>query len=209
MTARTAHPSMSMDRTPGHGTPSDAIAADPDLALARWENEGGVPARLPQPGQDPRSAAGTEPGKPHPGPITPPPTTTPRDDRSPTMRRPPRVRVGRVYDERAAADGTRVLVDRLWPRGLAKARADIDEWCKQIAPSSALRRWYGHDPARFVEFRQRYETELDDPSRAPALGHLRELARKGTLTLLTATRQAEISEAAVLTDLLNAEPGIA
>jgi uncharacterized protein YeaO (DUF488 family) len=125
------------------------------------------------------------------------------------MRRPPRVRLGRVYDERAAADGTRVLVDRLWPRGLAKARADIDEWCKQIAPSSALRRWYGHDPARFVEFRQRYETELDDPSRAPALGHLRELARKGTLTLLTATRQAEISEAAVLTDLLNAEPGIA
>lgn len=122
------------------------------------------------------------------------------------MRRPPRVRVGRVYDERAAADGTRVLVDRLWPRGLAKARADVDEWCKQIAPSSALRRWYGHDPARFVEFRRRYETELDDPSRAPALRHLRELARKGTLTLLTATRQAEISEAAVLTDLLNTEP---
>ena len=80
------------------------------------------------------------------------------------MRRQPRVRVGRVYDERAAADGTRVLVDRLWPRGLAKARADIDEWCKQIAPSSALRRWYGHDPARFAEFRQRYGPNSTTPA---------------------------------------------
>ena len=123
------------------------------------------------------------------------------------MRRQPQVRLGRVYDERAAADGTRVLVDRLWPRGLAKARAEVDEWCKQIAPSSALRTWYGHDPARFAEFRRRYQSELDDPSRALALDHLRELARNGTLTLLTATRQADISEAAVLRDLLNAEPG--
>ena len=77
----------------------------------------------------------------------------------------PRVRVGRVYDERTAQDGTRVLVDRLWPRGLTKKRADLDEWCKQIAPSSALRRWYGHDPERFIEFARRYGVELDDPSR--------------------------------------------
>ena len=123
------------------------------------------------------------------------------------MQHQPRVRLGRVYDERAQADGTRVLVDRLWPRGLTKDRADIDEWCKQIAPSSALRRWYGHDPQRFAEFRRRFKTELDDPERAPALGHLRELARQRTLTLLTAARHAETSEAAVLTDLLNAEPG--
>lgn len=120
-----------------------------------------------------------------------------------------RVRVGRVYDERTAADGTRVLVDRLWPRGLTKDRADVDEWCKEIAPSSALRRWYGHDPQRFAEFRHRYETELDDPGRAPALQRLRELAQSRTLTLLTATRHAETSEAAVLTDLLNAESGTA
>jgi len=204
MSARSVHSSRSMDRTSGPGAPLDAIAADPDLALARWENEGGVSARLPQPRQD-MHVAGKEPGRRHPGPTIPLPTTTPRDDRMPMMRRRPRARVGRVFDERAAADGTRVLVDRLWPRGLAKARADIDEWCKQIAPSTALRKWYGHDPARFVEFRRRYETELDDPGRALALRHLRELARKGTLTLLTATRQAEISEAAVLTDLLNAE----
>ncbi|WP_300014407.1 DUF488 family protein [Pseudonocardia sp.] len=123
------------------------------------------------------------------------------------QRQQPRVRVGRVYDERAAADGTRVLVDRLWPRGMTKDRADIDEWCKQIAPSSALRRWYGHDPDRFAEFARRYRTELDDPERADTLEHLRELAQQRTLTLLTATRHSEASEAAVLTDLLNAEPG--
>ena len=117
----------------------------------------------------------------------------------------PRVRVGRVYDERTARDGTRVLVDRLWPRGLTKNRADLDEWCKQIAPSAALRRWYGHDPDRFTEFARRYRLELDDPERAEHLQHLRELARRQTLTLLTATRHVDTSEAAVLADLLNPE----
>lgn len=63
-----------------------------------------------------------------------------------------RVRVGRVHDERTPEDGARVLVDRLWPRGLSKDRSDLDEWCKQISPSSALRKWYGHDPDRFAEF---------------------------------------------------------
>lgn len=116
------------------------------------------------------------------------------------------VRVGRVYDGRAPADGTRVLVDRLWPRGLTKDRADLDEWCKQIAPSTALRTWYGHDADRFDEFARRYRTELDDPERADALAHLRELAQRRTLTLLSATRHTETSQAAVLTDLLNAEP---
>ncbi|MHA6797680.1 DUF488 domain-containing protein (plasmid) [Pseudonocardia bannensis] len=120
---------------------------------------------------------------------------------------PPRVRVGRVYDARTAEDGTRVLVDRLWPRGLTKSRADLDEWCKQIAPSAALRTWYGHDPDRFAEFRRRYRAELDDPGRAEALQHLRELAQQRTLTLLTAARNPEASEAAVLADLLTAEPG--
>ena len=111
----------------------------------------------------------------------------------------PRVRVGR------AQDGTRVLVDRLWPRGLTKNRADLDEWCKQIAPSAALRRWYGHDPDRFTEFARRYRLELDDPERAAHLQHLRELARRQTLTLLTAARHVDTSEAAVLADLLNPE----
>ena len=117
----------------------------------------------------------------------------------------PRVRVGRVYDERTAQDGTRVLVDRLWPRGLTKTRADLDEWCKQIAPSAALRRWYGHDPDRFAEFARRYRLELDDPERAQHLEHLRDVARRHTLTLLTATRHVDTSEAAVLADLLRPE----
>ena len=117
----------------------------------------------------------------------------------------PRVRVGRVYDERTAQDGTRVLVDRLWPRGLTTNRADLDEWCKQIAPSAPLRRWYGHDPDRFPEFARRYRLELDDPERAAHLQHLRELARLQTLTLLTATRHVDTSEAAVLADLLRPE----
>jgi uncharacterized protein YeaO (DUF488 family) len=86
------------------------------------------------------------------------------------------VRVRRVYDEPEAADGRRVLVDRLWPRGLAKDAAHIDEWLKAVAPSNELRRWYGHDPAKWDEFRDRYGDELQEPERAGALEHLRELA---------------------------------
>jgi uncharacterized protein YeaO (DUF488 family) len=88
------------------------------------------------------------------------------------------------------------------PRGLTKDKAQLDEWCKQIAPSTALRKWYGHDPARFEEFARRYRAELEEPERAEALQHLRELAKKQTLTLLTATKHAEISEAVVLADLV-------
>jgi uncharacterized protein YeaO (DUF488 family) len=112
------------------------------------------------------------------------------------------VRVGRIYDPPSEPDGMRVLVDRIWPRGVRKDKATLDEWCKQIAPSTDLRVWYGHDPARFVEFRRRYRAELADPDRAEVLKHLRALAAKGTLTLLTATKQVEISAAAVLADLL-------
>jgi len=117
------------------------------------------------------------------------------------------VRAARVYDDRAADDDARVLVDRLWPRGLAKDRADLDEWCKQVAPSTELRTWYGHDPERFPEFRRRYRAELRDPERAEALQHLGELASGMRLTLLTATRDVEISAAAVLADLLAGETG--
>jgi uncharacterized protein YeaO (DUF488 family) len=113
------------------------------------------------------------------------------------------VRVRRVYDEPASHDGARVLVDRIWPRGLTKAKADLTEWCKQVAPSTALRRWYGHDPAKFEEFVSRYRAELEQPERAAALQHLRELAGNRPLTLLTATKDPSISEAAVLADLLS------
>ena len=117
------------------------------------------------------------------------------------------VRVRRAYEAPEPDDGQRVLVDRLWPRGLSKARAALDEWCKNVAPSPELRTWYNHDPDRFEEFSHRYQRELQDPERAEALAHLRELARQGPLTLLTATRKPEISEAAVLVGLLQTEIG--
>ena len=112
------------------------------------------------------------------------------------------VRVRRAYDEPASGDGARVLVYRIWPRGLSKEKASLDEWCKEIAPSTELRKWYGHAPERFEEFGRRYRAELEEPERAEALQHLRDLARHGTLTLLTATKHADISDAAVLAGLL-------
>jgi uncharacterized protein YeaO (DUF488 family) len=112
------------------------------------------------------------------------------------------VRVGRVYDPAGDGEEVRVLVDRLWPRGLSKAGAALDERCKQVAPSPQLRRWYGHDPARFTEFRRRYRTELVDPERAAALTHLRDLARGRAMVLLTAAKDVTISHAAVLAELL-------
>jgi uncharacterized protein YeaO (DUF488 family) len=114
----------------------------------------------------------------------------------------PQVRIGRIYDPPTPADGARVLVDRVWPRGLSKSKAHIDEWCTQVAPSTELRTWYAHDPERFAEFALRYRAELDDPERAAALAHLRQLAQHRPLTLLTATRNVELSQAAVLAELI-------
>jgi uncharacterized protein YeaO (DUF488 family) len=118
----------------------------------------------------------------------------------------PRVRFGRVYDGRSAADGTRVLVDRLWPRGLAKDAGQVDEWAKTVAPSADLRRWYGHEPAKFAGFRRRYRAELRGAEQASALDHMRDLARTGPVTLVTATRDIEHSQAAVLAELLGGQP---
>jgi uncharacterized protein YeaO (DUF488 family) len=115
-------------------------------------------------------------------------------------------RVGRIYDPASRTDGVRVLVDRLWPRGLSRAKAGLDEWCKQIAPSTELRKWYSHDPRRFAEFRRRYLRELDGPEQSAALAHLKELAGGGTLTLLTASKDVAISEATVLAKLIDEEP---
>ena len=108
------------------------------------------------------------------------------------------VRVRRVYDPPDPADGQRVLVDRLWPRGLSKNAAALDEWAKAVAPSDELRRWYGHEPSKFPAFQERYQAELQAPERADALAHLRQLADSGPLTLLTATKDVEHSQAAVL-----------
>ena len=111
------------------------------------------------------------------------------------------VTVARVYD-RAATSGVRVLVDRVWPRGLRKDQANLDEWCRAVAPSTTLRKWYGHDPSRFDEFARRYRAELSDPERTAALTHLRDLAREHDVTLLTAARAVDISQASVLAEVL-------
>lgn len=109
--------------------------------------------------------------------------------------------VVRVYDHHPPG-GTRVLVDRVWPRGISKDAAGLDLWLKDAAPSTALRRWYGHDPARFEEFRRRYRAELTEPPADAALHRLRDLAAEGPLVLLTATKDADHSQAAVLADLI-------
>ena len=118
----------------------------------------------------------------------------------------PTVRVRRVYDEPDADDGTRVLVDRLWPRGMSKTRTRLDQWYPVAAPSKQLRTWYHHEPERFDEFSRRYLHELSQPALADALAHLRDLTENGPLTLLTATKAADISEAAVLAALLTNQP---
>ncbi|MEV8096412.1 DUF488 family protein [Kitasatospora sp. NPDC085879] len=108
----------------------------------------------------------------------------------------------RIHAAPGPDEGIRVLVDRLWPRGLKKEEAGFDEWLRAVAPSTELRRWYGHDPERAAEFRSRYRAELTEPERAEALDHLRQLAARGPLTLLTASREVGISHAAFLAELL-------
>jgi uncharacterized protein YeaO (DUF488 family) len=112
------------------------------------------------------------------------------------------VTVARIYDT-ATAGGFRVLVDRVWPRGMSKESARLDLWLKDVAPSTDLRRWYGHDPARFEEFRRRYEAELTEPPAAGALRRLADLASARHVVLVTATKDVSHSQAAVLATLLN------
>ncbi|MEW5757347.1 MAG: DUF488 domain-containing protein [Pseudomonadota bacterium] len=111
-----------------------------------------------------------------------------------------RISVKRVYETPGGADGTRVLVDRLWPRGLSKERAAIDHWFKDIAPSDELRKWFGHDPARWAEFRRRYYAELDE--KQDALMPLRQLIGQGPVTLLFAARDDQHNNAVVLREYL-------
>ncbi|WP_326590314.1 DUF488 domain-containing protein [Streptomyces sp. NBC_01294] len=114
------------------------------------------------------------------------------------------VRVRRVYDPpEPGADGVRVLVDRLWPRGLAKAAAGVDEWPKAVTPSTELRKWF-HDGGSAEEFRARYEAELAEPGAVVELERLRGLVAAGPVTLLTAVKDPASSHAAVLAELLSA-----
>ena len=116
------------------------------------------------------------------------------------------IRVRRVYEEPSAEDGARVLVDRVWPRGLRRDAARLDEWAKDVAPSTELRTWYGHDPAKFDEFKRRYTSELDEPGAREGLARLRALAADRSLTLLTATKDVDLSQAVVLAGLLRDMP---
>ncbi len=110
------------------------------------------------------------------------------------------IRLKRAYDLPSAEDGTRILIDRLWPRGVRKSSAGIDRWLKDIAPSTALRKWFGHDPARWQEFRRRYAAEIRD--HADQLAELRAAAREGPITLVFAARDELHNDAVVLRDAL-------
>ena len=108
----------------------------------------------------------------------------------------------RVYEPPAPADGTRVLVDRLWPRGLARQGAQIDAWLRDIAPSDGLRKWFGHAPDRWEEFARRYRAELAAPGAAASLDRLRRYASAGTVTLLYAARDQSRNNAVVIAEVL-------
>ena len=110
------------------------------------------------------------------------------------------LRLRRVYEPPAPEDGVRVLIDRLWPRGLTKEKAAIDHWMKDIAPSSELRKWFGHDPDRWTEFQKRYVEELRQHT--ALLDQIRNLAKKGTVTLLFGAHDEEHNDAVVLQEVL-------
>ena len=110
------------------------------------------------------------------------------------------IRVKRAYEPAAPSDGHRVLVDRLWPRGLSQERAKLDEWEQELAPSGELREWFSHDPSRFEAFRRRYIEELRP--RRSRLTDLRRRAREGTLTLVYSARDTEHNDAVVLAEVL-------
>jgi uncharacterized protein YeaO (DUF488 family) len=110
------------------------------------------------------------------------------------------VRLKRAYEPPSASDGHRVLIDRLWPRGISHERAHLDEWMRELAPSAELRQWFAHKPDRFQEFRRRYVAELS--AQTEKLRQLRKRARHGTLTLVYSARDTEHNDAVVLADVL-------
>jgi uncharacterized protein YeaO (DUF488 family) len=114
------------------------------------------------------------------------------------------LRVKRVYDDLEPTDGLRILIDRLWPRGLSKAKLKLDAWPRDLSPSTELRHWYNHDPARYAEFRRRYRAELAEHKEGVA--ELRKLIKGRVATLLTATSELDLSHGRVLRELLGRSP---
>ena len=112
-----------------------------------------------------------------------------------------KIALKRVYEQPAKEDGTRILVDRLWPRGLSKEKAHVDLWLKEVAPSNELRKWFAHDPAKWPEFKTRYKAELKQNAEQVAL--LKQAVAKGHATLLYGARDTEHNEAVVLQQLLS------
>jgi uncharacterized protein YeaO (DUF488 family) len=112
------------------------------------------------------------------------------------------IAVKRAYDPPAPEDGYRVLVDRLWPRGISKQKLKADEWMKEIAPSADLRKWYGHEPEKWPEFRKRYRAELSRPPASDLLDRLLERARKAKVTLMVGARDAERSNGTIIAELI-------
>jgi uncharacterized protein YeaO (DUF488 family) len=113
---------------------------------------------------------------------------------------PANIKLKRAYDPPSKDDGTRILVDRLWPRGISKQKAALDRWMKEIAPSTELRKWFAHDPKRWTEFRRRYAGELREHS--DLIAELRSLARERTVTLVYAAHDETHNDAVVLRDVL-------
>jgi uncharacterized protein YeaO (DUF488 family) len=111
------------------------------------------------------------------------------------------IRIKRVYGPHSEQDGKRILVDRLWPRGLSKEKAGVDLWLKEIAPSTELRKWFAHDPARWIQFQNRYRAELEKNAESVAL--LKREAERGPVTLLFGAKDEEHNEAVVLRSMLN------
>ena len=109
-------------------------------------------------------------------------------------------KIKRVYDPVSADDGKRILVDRLWPRGINKEKAHIDEWLKEIAPSNELRKWYSHDPAKWPEFKKRYRAEISQETEI--LKKIKNEGKKGTVTLLFSTKELELNNAVALKEII-------
>ncbi len=113
------------------------------------------------------------------------------------------LKIKRAYDKPESADGKRILIDRLWPRGVSKADARIDEWVKDLGPSTELRKWFGHDPEKWEEFRKRYIKELSAPDKSMLLGKIAQTAEHGSITLIYSAKDTEHSDVKVLEELIN------
>ncbi|WP_258870862.1 MULTISPECIES: DUF488 domain-containing protein [unclassified Wenzhouxiangella] len=114
----------------------------------------------------------------------------------------PEIRLRRIYDEPGETEGTRVLVDRIWPRGISKDQAGLDYWFKELAPSTELRKWFGHDPKLWAAFKQKYRKELEGDDQRDKLKELAELAASGPVTLLFGAKDPEHNQAVVLREIL-------